>query len=118
MKYKTKEDWDSILEEFKDYKGTVKEFCKLKKISSSCLYKNKKVINTDNKIEPEISFTKIDLKEEKQNKENKLEKLDTDERQSSRLYTIKIKIGKARIILDSSDKNAISHIVKELSLIC
>lgn len=116
---KSKEEWDSILDDLENYEGTLDEFSKLKGLSRSCLYKYRKIRNTNIKTsesEPEITFTKIDIKKEKQ--EEIIEKENFKEVDNSKNTTITIKIGKAKMILDSADKSTLSFILKELSLIC
>ena len=126
---KKEEYWDSILEELKNYKGTLTEFCKEKGVSRNSLYyqrKIRKLINEDDKEKPEITFTKIDIKEpEVQNKTELAicpEEIKTVSNNNDLTYyknhTINIEIGKAKMVLDSTDKKTLSFIIKELSSTC
>jgi hypothetical protein len=106
---KSKREWNLILDELKTYDGTVEEFSKLKGVSRSSLYKHRKEMSIKSKKnKPEITFTKIDIKEE--TKENFYE--------VNKNPIVKIKIGKTKIILDSKDKSTLSFIMKELNLRC
>ena len=65
IKEKKEVDWDSIIEELKIFQGTIAEFCKIKKVSKSGLYyqrKSRNLINKNTKVEPKVSFTKIDTR--------------------------------------------------------
>lgn len=131
IKEKKEVDWDSIIEELKIFQGTISEFCEIKKISKSSLYyerKSRNLINRNTKVEPKASFTKIDIKDSKRevkkdkavngDQNKKLDNSKINYLGDKNYNTIKIEIGKARIIIDSKDKSTLSFMMKELSSIC
>jgi hypothetical protein len=124
---KSKEDWDNIVKEFKSYKGKVAEFCKERGITRNSLYYQRKIREKANEnvaTKQEISFTKIDMSEpERKDKpesssDTKQNKIVDNINLENKKHTIKIEIGKAKIILDSTDKKGISLIVKEINSVC
>lgn len=66
-KFKSEQDWDGIVRDFSNFKGTIAEFCKIKGVSKSQLYYQRKarnMINNNENTEAGISFTKISLKQD------------------------------------------------------
>jgi hypothetical protein len=124
---RSESEWNRIIEEFKQYKGTITRFCAEKGISRDSLFYQRKIRNLiDREEKSEISFTKINIKEpEIQNKTelsnypkqtNIIE--DGDSKKLNNKNTINIKIGKANMSIDAADKKTLSFIIKELSSVC
>ncbi len=95
-------DWDKILSEFKNYEGTISNFCKENNISKQQFYYKIKKFNMINKT----VFHSIDFTKEENSKNN------------SENIEIRINVGQIKIYVPSDHIRLISDVIKELSKSC
>lgn len=97
------QQWKEIVNEYKDFSGTLNQFCQEKGITRSQLYYYRQKL--DNKIQDSTEFYQVTLESTKVVKSYP----DTN---------ITFEIGKNTIIVPSTEKDLILEILKELVSLC
>lgn len=104
-------DWEDILDRFSSYEGTIKAFCKENNIKAHQLYyRRKRLENQETPI-----FHAVSIKEKISNKVINETDIPSSSQPDS---TIKIELGKAKIIISSHDTISLTNILKVIMKSC
>ena len=129
MSIKRKHNRGMLIKDFSKFQGSIAEFCKMKEVSKSQFYKQRKernMINISNNVEKNITFTKFELKKDNdildrtntiENKQNELS-YEFEKKSLNKSNLINIQIGKVNIELDTEDKATLSFFIKEIYSLC
>ena len=130
MSSKCKHNWNMLIMDFSKFEGNIAEFCKMKGVSKSQFYKQRRarnMIKNSHNAKGITTFTKIALKEQKNivlDKQKKFENKETEiisnmeKISQKKSNSINVEIGKANIRLNAEDKATISFFIKELYSLC